>query len=260
MRSILHSPRKRRRLAYGIVVPLAIAAVVAGAVEWMPRAEPDPPEVFGKQEAIDVAAHEKAVRLTHADRRLVNRTIDVLMNAGVKRENPRLLYDFATPNLRNQATRRGWKRGDIPVYPYPALGKKFHGWTINYSQRNHLNVDLLVMPSRNKARLGPVALTVDLRKMDRRWLVDGVFPVASFAPIPPQGNRGPVVSTYDLVPAASGSAPSGARSRISYAYFLLPVAIIGGGIMVVVGFFVWRTVRDRRAHRRYQAQRSLSTQ
>lgn len=257
--SILHSPRNRRRLVYAVVTPLALAAVVTAAVIWMPEAPGDPPEVFGNREATNIAAREKTVRLTRADRKLVNEAIDVLMNDGVKRENPTGVYDIASPGLRGQATRADWQRGDIPVYPYPALGETFHGWTINFSQRNHLNVDLLVMPSKRRTTLGPVALTLDLRKMNNRWLVDGVFPVATFAPLPPQGNRGPVISTYDLVPAAAGSAPTGARSRLSYAYFFLPAAIIGGGIAFIVGFFVWRTVCDRRAQRRYAAQRSLHT-
>ncbi len=234
--------------------------MVTAAVIWLPEASEDDPEVFAKQEAVNIAAQEKTVRLTRADRKLVNEAIDVLMNGGVKRENPAAVYEVVSPGLRSQATRTEWQRGDIPVYPYPALGKKFHGWTINYSQPNHLNVDLLVMPARNRATLGPVALTLDLRKIRNRWLVDGIFPVATFAPIPPQGNRGPVISTYDLVPAAAGSAPTGARSRLSYAYFVLPAVIIGGGIAVIIGFFVWRAWRDRQAQRRYASQRSLPTE
>ena len=252
----LNSPRKRKRLAYAIGIPLVLAGLVFAGVKMLPEAQEDPPEVFSNQQAYNVAAHEKPVRLTRADRKLVNETIDVVMNDGVKRQNPSAVYGVVTPNLRSQATRAAWRRGEIPVYPYPALGKKFHGWTVNYSQRNHLNVDLLVMPARNRATLGPVALTLDLRKVREKWLVDGLFPVATFAPIPPQGNRGPVISTYDLVPAAAGARPTGARSRLSYAYFVLPGAIIGGGIAFVVGFFVLRAVRDRRAHRRYLAQRS----
>lgn len=260
MMGILRSPRKRKRLAYAIVAPLVLAGLVFAGATMLPKAKEDPPEVFSNKQAYNIAAHEKAVRLTPADRKLVNETIDEVMNDGVKRQNPSAVYEIVTPNLRSQASRRDWRRGNIPVYPYPALGKKFHGWTINYSQRNHLNVDLLVMPSRNRATLGPVALTLDLRKVQRKWLLDGLFPVATFAPIPPQGNRGPVVSTYDLVPAAAGSAPTGAHSRLSYAYFVLPGAIIGGGIAFVVGFFVLRAVRDRRAQRRYLAQRSLRTE
>jgi hypothetical protein len=258
--SILRSPRRRRRLAYGVTVPLFLAGVVTAGVMWLPQPEDDPPEVFGQELAVNVAATDKPVPLTRADRRQVNKAIDVLINGGVKRNDPAAVYAIATPNLRSQATKADWKRGEIPVYPYPALGTKFHGWTINFSRRNHLNVDLLVMPSRDRARLGPVALTLDLRKVANRWLVDGIFPVATFAPIPPQGNRGPVVSTYDLVPAASGAAPTGGRSRLSYAYFVLPAVIIGGGFAVIIAFFVWRAVRDRQAHRRYLAERSLSTE
>jgi hypothetical protein len=257
MMRILRSPRGRRRLAYSIAVPLVLAGVVAAGVAWLPQPKEDEPEVFGRDLAVNVAARDKHVPLTPADRRQVNRTVDVLINAGVKRNDPAAVYAVATPSLRSQATRAEWKRGDIPVYPYPALGKRFHGWTINFSLLNHLNVDLLVMPARDRARLGPVALTLDLRKIGNRWLVDGIFPVASFAPIPPQGNRGPVVSTYDLVPAASGAAPTGARSRLSYAYFVLPAVIIGGGIAVIVGFFLWRAFRDRQAQRRYASQQSL---
>jgi hypothetical protein len=260
MKAVLRSPRRRRRLAYAGATPFALAALVTAGVVWLPQAKDDPPEVFGNQRATDMAAREKTVRLTRADRRLVNEAIDVLINAGVKRQNPAAVYDVASPRLRRQAPRTDWRRGDIPVYPYPALGTKFHGWTITYSQQNHLNVDLVVMPSRNRATLGPVALTVDLRKIGRRWFVDGIFPVATYEPIPPQGNRGPVVSTYDLVPAARGAAPTGARSRLSYAYFVLPAAIIGGGIAVIIGFFVWRALRDRRAQGRYASQRSVRTE
>jgi hypothetical protein len=259
MMGILRSPRKRKRLGYAIGLPLALAGVVLAGIALLPEAEKNPPEVFSNEQAYDIGAHEKAVRLTRADRTRVNQAIDVLINDGVKRQNPEAVYDIATPTLRKQATRRQWRTGDIPVYPYPALGKKFHGWTINYSQRNHLNVDLLIMPSRNRATLGPVALTLDLRKIQGQWRVDGLFPVATFAPLPPQGNRGPVISTYDLVPAAAGAAPTGARSRLSYAYFALPAVIIGGGIAFIVGFFLIRAVRDKRAQRRYLAQRSAQS-
>jgi len=257
MRSILRSPRKRRRFAYAVIAPLTIAAVILAGVKLLPEAKKDPPEVFADRKAVNVSAGETTVRLTPADRSRVNTTIDLLMNAGVKRQDPGAVYEIASPNLRNQASPDDWARGDIPVYPYPALGKRFHGWTINFSQKDHLNVDLLVMPGKDRARLGPVALTLDLRKIENRWMVDGIFPVATFAPIPPQGNRGPVISTYDLVPAAAGARPTGARSRLSYAYFFLPAAIIGGGIALLVGFFVWRALRDRRTRRRYETGHSL---
>ena len=105
MISILRSPRNRRRLAYAVATPLAFAAVVTAAAIWMPEASEDAPEVFAKQEAVNIAAQEKTVRLTRADRKLVNEAIDVLMNDGVKRENPAAVYDVVSP--ASGARRRG---------------------------------------------------------------------------------------------------------------------------------------------------------
>ena len=257
MRGLLSSPRRRRRLGWALAIPLALGALVAAGIAVLPEAKPDPPEVWENRQAIDPSAKDKPVKLTPRDRREVNEAIDVFVNAAVKRRQPGRAYAVSTPNLRAQAPREAWTKGDIPVFPYPAKGRRFHGWTINFSLRNHLNVDLLVMPSRDRATLGPVAFTVDLRKVGGRWLVDSAFPIATFAPIPPQGNRGPVVSTYDLVPAAAGARPTGARSRISHAWFFLPAAIMGGALVLLLGFFLSSTIRDRRARRRYGRDRGL---
>jgi hypothetical protein len=76
------------------------------------------------------------------------------------------------------------------------------------------------------------------------WLVDSVFPIAVFAPLPKQGNRGPMVSTYDLVP---GQAATGGRSRVSYGWFLVPFGLVGGGLLLVLFVILRGMVRDRRA-------------
>ena len=47
-------------------------------VALLPKAEENPPEVFSNKQAYNIAAHEKAVRLTRADRKVVNETIDVV--------------------------------------------------------------------------------------------------------------------------------------------------------------------------------------
>jgi hypothetical protein len=260
VRAILSSPRRRRRLIWALLTPALLVAVVVAAIRVMPEAKEDPPEVWEDRSAINAAAQDITVKLRPKDRREVNEAIDVFINTAVKREQPARAYDVSTPNLRRQASREQWRRGDIPVYPYPAKGRRFHGWTINYSHRNHLNVDVLLMPSRNQATLGPVALTIDLRKIDDRWLVDSLFPIATFAPIPPQGNRGPVISTADLTPVPTAARPTGADSRASHAWFLLPVGIIGGIMVLVVGFVLLSVIRDRRARRRYERDRSLPPQ
>jgi hypothetical protein len=247
MGSLLASPRRRRRLAWaGALAGLAV--VVAFAVKALPGAEPEPPETWSNERAVDVLANEKLVKVKARDRAEINATLDRFVPAAVARKNPAAAYAVSTPNLRRQATARQWRTGDIPVHPFPARGKRFHGWTVNYAMRHHVSLDLLVMPDLRK-ELRPIAFTIDMQKVKGRWLVDAVLPIAVFAPLPPQGNRGPVISTYDLVPTGVRGGAS-TRSRLSHAWFVVPFALVGGGLLLVAGLAVRSAFRDRRIRQR----------
>jgi hypothetical protein len=244
---LLDSPRRRRRLlwATGFAV---LAIVVTIAAKAMPKAEELPPETFGRQRAVDILAEEKLVKVTPRDRAAINKTLDRFVPAAVARRNPAGAYAVSTPNLRSQATARQWRTGDIPVHPFPARGRTFHGWTVNYAMRDHVNLDLLVMPDLRKERR-PIAFTIDLEKIRGQWLVDAVLPIAVFAPLPPQGNRGPVISTYDLVPSGVRGG-AGSKSRLSHAWFVVPFVLVAGGLALVAGLLARSWLRDRRIQHR----------
>ena len=243
MGSILNSPRRRRRAAWAAgAIVVTIVAVVG--ISAMPGPEKLPPDTWGKAEAIDSTAGDKPIKVTKSIRRQISEALDQFVPTAVARQHPEKAYALATPNLRSQATEQQWRAGDIPVQPFPVRpGQSYHGWTVNFAFRNQINLDLLVMPDLNK-ETHPLALTIDMRKVGHHWLVDSVFPVAVFAPLPKQGNRGPVVSTYDLVP---GQAAAGGRSRVSYAWFLAPFGLVGAGLMLIVLLAVRGVIRDRRA-------------
>lgn len=243
MGSIVSSPRRRRRLAWAAVA-LVVTLVAIVGISAMPGPEKLPPDTFGKQEAVDVSAGEKPIKVTRTIRREISQALDRFVPTAVARNHPEEAYAVATPNLRGQATDRQWRAGDIPVQPFPVRpSQSFHGWTVNYAFKNQVNLDLLVMPDLKK-ETRPLALTIDMRKVGHHWLVDSVFPVAVFAPLPKQGNRGPMVSTYDLVP---GQAASGGQSRVSYAWFLVPFGLVGGALMLIALLGVRGVIRDRRA-------------
>jgi hypothetical protein len=243
MGSLFASPRRWRRLVWSAGLG-ALALAVFLAAKAMPGAKEMPPETFSNRQAVDVVANEKLVKVTRRDRSAINVTLDRFVPAAVARKNPADAYAVATPNLRSQATARQWRAGDIPVHPFPARGRTFHGWTVNYAMRNHVNLDLLVMPDLSK-ELRPIAFTIDMQKIRGRWLVDAVLPIAVFAPLPPQGNRGPVISTYDLVPSGVRGGASG-RSRLSHAWFAVPFALVAGGILLVTALVLRSWLRDRR--------------
>lgn len=243
MGALLASPRQRKRLAWGAVLGVLVAGFVIAAMS-LPGGKTRPPERFSNAQAVDIRANEKLVKVTWHDRTAINATLDRFVPAAVARKRPVDAYEVSTPNLRRQATQRQWRAGDIPVHPFPARGRDFHGWTVNYAVKNHVNLDLLVMPDLRKERR-PIAFTIDMQKVRGRWLVDAVLPIAVFAPLPPQGNRGPVISTYDLVPSTVQRG-AGTQSRISHAWFILPFALVGGGLLLAVALIVRGWLRDRR--------------
>lgn len=247
MGSFVASPRRRRRLAWGACFA-ALVLVVLLAVKAMPGGKEQPPETWSNSPATDVLAAEKPVKVTKRDRAEINTALDRFVPAAVARKNPVDAYAVSTPNLRRQATQRQWRVGDIPVHPFPARGRTFHGWTLNFARRNHVNLDLLLMPDPRKERR-PIAFTIDLQRIRGDWLVDAVVPIAVFAPLPPQGNRGPVISTNDLVPAGVRGGAS-TNSRLSYVWFALPFALVGGAIALVLALGLRSVLRDRRARQR----------
>ena len=229
----------------GVVAVIAVAFAVG--VKALPGGKEPAPEHFSNKRAVDTNAADKPVKVTRKDRAGINTTLDGFVPAAVARRHPLDALRFSTPNLRSQATLREWRAGDIPVHPFPARGRTFHGWTVNYAIRNHVNLDLLLMP-RLKEETRPIAFTIDMLRIRGRWLVDAVMPIAVFAPLPPQGNRGPVISTNDLIPG--GSRAAGVHSRVSWLWALVPFSLVGVGLLGVLFFLVARSVlQDRRMRR-----------
>jgi hypothetical protein len=247
MGSILASPRRRKRLAWAAGLGVLAVAVVL-AVKALPEPKELPPETFSNRPAPNNPLDEKLVKVTRRDRTAIDAALDRFVPAAVARKRPADAYAVSTPNLRSQATSRQWRIGDIPVHPFPARGRTFHGWTVNFATRNHVNLDLLLMPDLKKERR-PIAFTIDIERIGGRWLVDAVLPIAVFAPLPPQGNRGPMISTYDLVPSGvrGGAATS---SRLSHVWFFLPFALVGGTILLVAALVGRGWLRDRRVRNR----------
>lgn len=198
-----------------------------------------------------------------SDRQSINETLDVFVNHAVKRHNPAAAYDVLTPTMKGGMTRAQWSGGDIPVYPYPAAGRQFHGWTIQYRTPDEIALELILSPTaRYQGKLGQILFHVYLHPAHGRWLVDSFMPGATFAPI---GKPGVVQAARDF--QANPSAQTYNRNnkvvgatrppRISADFALVPFAVIG---LVLAGLAAWGIVGWMR-HRRVLAEyeRSLRT-
>jgi hypothetical protein len=191
-------------------------------------------------------------KLSAADRAQVNHTLDVFVNHAVKRHDPQAAYDVVTPTLKGGMTRAQWAHGDIGVYPYPAAGRKFHEWTIQYRTKDELSVELILAPTaRYRAKLGQILFNVYLHPSHGRWLVDSFMPGATFAPI---GKPGVVQAARDFTGNPSAQSynrggdkgkPIGA-ARVSAKWAVVPFAIILFALLALAARGVIENLRYRR--------------
>jgi hypothetical protein len=247
------SPRRRRRLArVGVVLAAALVVLVSTLVLHGP-ADDDSEGVPGSQAKVDLPP--EPVRVTKRMRREINATLDRFVPAAVRREDPRIAHDLATPALRASATPKQWKRGEIPVYPFHAKGSQFHGWTLNYSIPNNVNVDLMIPATAEEKQVSGIAYTVDLKRIGGRWLVESFFPTAEFLRVP-AANGSRIVAQPDLAPTQTreGVTQTGqdATNRI---IALVPLLVALVGVLLVIGVFVTQYLRGKRAERDYLAGR-----
>ena len=190
-------------------------------------------------------------RLSPADRAAINATLDVFVNHAVKRKDIGRSYDVVTPLMRGGMTRAQWSRGSIPVYPYPAAGRRFHEWTIQYRTKEEIALELILAPNaRNKKKLGQFLFHVYLQPRDGRWLVDSFMPGATFAP----EGKAPVVQAagdFGATPGGQTYNRPGAERKIrpplvSSVFIVVPFAVLGLLLLGVAAWIVIGRVRYAR--------------
>ena len=162
-------------------------------------------------------------RLTAADRTAISRSIDILVNHAVKRQDVGASYDVIAPELRGGMTRKEWAKGSIPVYPYPARGTT-HGWTILYVTRDEVAVNLILRPKPGVKQRG-ILFNVYLRPIHGKWLVDSFMPAATIN-TELFGGAARVTSVRDFMPGQQSGGPHG-KPRVSSAVAFVPLAVIG---------------------------------
>jgi hypothetical protein len=190
---------------------------------------------------VAVAPASARRHLTANERQQINVTLDAFVNHAVKRHDVGASYNSVTPSFRGGMSRKEWAKGDIPVFPYPAAGKKFHGWTIQYLHGRELGIQMILMP-RKGSGVGAAAFPMTLRLVHGRWLVDSIVPGAFFAP---EGKPSRVVGTYDFGPGSGASTRPGV-SRVSSTWAFVPFAVFGAILGAIGVLALVATIRHRR--------------
>jgi hypothetical protein len=189
--------------------------------------------------------------LAPSDRAAIDKTLDVFVNHAVKRKDVGAAYDVITPTLKAGMTRAQFARGDIGVYPYPAAGRKFHEWNIQYRTREEVAIELILSPTkRYQGKLGQILFHVYLDPSHGKWLVDEFMPGATFAPIGKPGvvqaardfQANPSAQTYNRANKVKPTNPT----HVSAKFAIIPFAVILLVLLGLAGRGVAENIRYRR--------------
>jgi len=219
-----------------------VVAATAAAVIALPEGTPEK-ESFRPGAQVVTIPHK--VRMTAERRRAINELLDAFVPAAMERRSPLTALPLVTQSFRAGVSREDWARGDLPVFPYHAKGKRFHSWRVIYSFPRQISIDLLLHPT-EKETLGALAITADFKKVHGRWLIDSFVPAASFAP---EKKKPRILASPDFTPFAEDRG----TGQLSTTWLLVPAGLFALIVLIPVALGIAHLRRSRRAWRAYQA-------
>jgi hypothetical protein len=242
--AVLSSPRFRRRLAWVAGIGAAIVGVAVLSVVLPTRSATVATPAPVSTTAAQVTEQPRAVP---PPRRELNALLDAFIPDVIAGKNLAAGWALVTPEARGSY--RDWKRGVTPFQRFAARGTTFHGWRLNYSYPGDVGFDVFVAPVR--ASMISMAFRGEAKKVGGRWRIAVFYPQATFQPV---GRTQRVWADTDLRPQAVSSAGTGAR--LSAAWLLAPVGVLGGLGLGVLAFVAVRMLRRRSRIR--QVERELA--
>jgi len=182
-----------------------------------------------------------AAQISPSERAAINRTLDGFVNHALKRQNVDAAWNLVTPDLRTGITRSAWDAGNVPVIPFRAGGTTFHQWTVDSATPTKVDFELIVPAAKTKD--SSIQFFGTMQKIRGRWLVDAFNPSATFG-------GGAVVSGSDYAPPPGGGGTG--EATLGSVWIVIPAALIGAGILFLIGWFLfgWVRGRSRREHLR----------
>jgi hypothetical protein len=227
---------------------LVVALVLA--ILALPRHGRRLTETFS-DEPSQVVVSEKPVPVTPAMRRDVNEILVRFVATAVTRKDPLAAWELSTAAMKAGSTRADWARGDLPVFPYPAIPAQARSWTVVSSVKNDLVADLVLQPPKGSKR-GPVEFNVELKRVgarrSRRWLVDSFIAIRTY-------DTSAASKPKPVKPVPANAKPNYPKGRLSPAWFLVPGVLLGLIVLLPVGFAIVNWRRGVRAERAYRAGR-----
>jgi hypothetical protein len=218
------SPRKRRRLirlaAFGVVLVAGIVVAIA-----IPGRGSTPSGPTSNEGPAQLASDTPPARLTAADRRAIDRTLDRFMPAALRRQDATAVWKLAGPELRTGSTLADWRKGNTPVPYYPPRETTFHDWqTIEVGSRYAI-LNLLLHP-KPPSKLGDYVFSIEVVKRRSRWLVNRIYTVAIMNPVARAETETHEIGPADFAaPPPAQQTPKG-KAALGHSAILIVVFIL----------------------------------
>jgi hypothetical protein len=252
--ALLESPRRRRRLArLGLL--LVVFAVAAAILVLDPGATDPVKDGPLTRTPEPAAAPEKPLRITPAMRREIDRTVHRFVGTAVVRRNLDAAWELASPTMREGVTRRDWRRGDLPVLPYPEQAIENVDWNVGYSFDRTVGIDVMVVPkagSGESVLVYAAELTETGAGSSRRWLVDSWIPRAVLGQATAPARRGDGQGGRTEGTEAARPPLAFDDARLSAWWFLAPGLFLALLLLVPIVLVVRSVRARRRADRTYR--------
>jgi hypothetical protein len=260
---ILKSPRRRRRLIK-VAVVLAFVPLAYLGIHYSTGGNPSIDKANGP--VVPNYVQPKRSPFTKAEQRAVHPVLADFIRHAVARQNPEMAWNVSGPDLKVGTSPEQWRKGNLPVVPYPAANKGLGDWSyVKYSYTNLVGLEVFVFP---KPGSGYSAMTADaeVRKDSTgRWQVNYWMPERFHGPASvSKPGKTPKKVAVVAQKKKSGSHQSAASStpnvnpnptQIRGIWVALPIAILSLIIIAPLTLLLIGIIRNRRA----AARESLGT-
>jgi hypothetical protein len=242
----------RRRLAWGAGFAL-LAGVVAGLVVLFPHPPKKAEEATAPGGQLVAADKPKPFGPRSAEVLGVARRFVL---TAVARKHVETSYDLVCAEMKQGYTREKWAKGNIPVVPYPVL---FGKWRVSYSLVNEIDLQVALW-AKPKTKLKPAVFDLTMQpcgtEKGKHWLVSSIIPVSSpSGDYNVSGRSGGPFNPFGIGTRNPKPLPNNA----SNGWLILPLGIVAGLVVLVLGYLGIRTVRGRRAYAAYVRERQMSS-
>lgn len=247
------SPRKRRRV-YFVTALVLLAGGIAAVFAVIPSHGPSAPGPVGNEGPAQLASATPKVKVTDADRRAIDRTLDTFLPAAMERKDMAAGWRLAGPEMKSGSTLAEWRKGDSPVPYYPAAETQFHSWQIVDNGPGYVIFNIVLHPAKS-SKLASYEFSGEVVKAHDRWLVNRLYTIAIFNK-PTKNHPMAEVGPADF--AAGGSPGSNSTpDKTDHPSRIVPVLIIlalialiplGLGLVAVRRAIRWRRRTRARDH------------